>query len=216
MHILAAEEAGVDPWAIVAATAAVLAIPTALFVAWLAYRAIWPRRILRWSVKVTSLKTREMDHGGVAVTHSGAELNEPHLIEVVLHNVGNKDLDVAHFNGLPVELTCSATIVATLDPRSVPAQLRSFGATEDHTRHKLILNTASPLHKKQAMTYRMIVNGTLPEIELQASVSNTRIVRKDESAAEWVPPRVLVASVLSSLCFTGAVVYAASMWARYR
>ncbi|MFE2231738.1 hypothetical protein ACFXA4_04045 [Streptomyces sp. NPDC059442] len=216
MFTVAAEEAGTDPWTIVAAVAAVLAVPTAILVGWLAYRAVWPRRTLRWSVTVTSLKTREMDHGGVAVTHSGAELNEPHLVEVVLRNVGNKDLDVAHFNGLPIELTCSATIVATLDPRSLPAELRSFGATEDHTRRKLTLHTTSPLHKGQAMTYRMIVNGVLPEIELQASVSNTRIVRKDTSEFKELPVGLIAGSGVMSLFFAGTVIWAVSTWVRYR
>lgn len=157
-------------WTGLGAVATVLAIPTALFIGWLGYRAVWPRRKVHWSARVSTL-THEAAHGALTISHGGMPLAAPHVVELEISNVGNKDVEPAHFNGQPVEVTTTADVVALLNEASQPSAQRVLRATLAH--QSLYLSTATPLHRRQTMTYIFLVDGSDPTVWLRASVSNT-------------------------------------------
>jgi hypothetical protein len=180
MLILAAEaeEASETFWTALGAVGAVLAVPTTLFVGWLAYRAVWPRRKVRWSARVSPLMSHSAAHnGGLQVAWTGAPLSRPHIVEVELTNVGNKDVEPAHFNALPVEITSTAPVVALLQDSSEPSVQRVLAPSVSNS--GLSLATSTPLHKGQSLTYVMLVDGARPDIDLRASVSNASFERRD-------------------------------------
>ncbi|MEU7075816.1 hypothetical protein AB0B30_37365 [Streptomyces narbonensis] len=178
MLILAAEEAGSDTWAIVGAIGALLAVPTAILVGWLAYRAVWPRRKVRWSARVSPLMSHiAANGGGLSVALSGTTLATPHIVEVELTNIGHKDLEPTHFNSLPIEITSTVPLVALLQERSEPSVQRVLPATMSS--HSLTLATATPFHRGQVLTYVALVDGTDPKIELQASLTNASVDRRE-------------------------------------
>jgi hypothetical protein len=196
MVILAAEaeEATSETfWTALGAVGAILAVPTALFVGWLAYRAVWPRRKVRWSARVSPLMSHSAAHnGGLQVAWTGSPLSQPHIVEVELTNVGNKDLEPEHFNALPVEVTSTAPVVALLQDSSKPSVQRVLAPSISIS--GLSLATATPLHKGQSLTYVILVDGATPDIDLRASVSNGTFERRDApsqsseiAALKWEP-----------------------------
>jgi len=162
-------------WTAMGAVGAVLAIPTALFMGWLAYRAVWPRRRIYWSARVSTL-THTAAHGALTVTHGSTTLSNPHVVEIDLSNVGNKDLEPAQFNGQPIEVTSTADVIAVLNETSRPTSQRVLPATVQTK--ALSLSPTTPLHQGQTLTYIMLVDGSDPQINLRASVSNTHIKRQ--------------------------------------
>ncbi|MFE1390556.1 hypothetical protein ACFW5M_30895 [Streptomyces albogriseolus] len=211
MLILAAEEASDTFWTAMGAVGAVLAIPTTLFIGWLAYRAVWPRRKVRWSARVSPLMSHSAAHnGGLQVAWTGAPLVRPHIVEVELTNVGNKDLEPAHFNALPVEITSTAPVVALLQEASEPSVQRVL--TPSVSNRGLSLATSTPLHKGQSLTYVMLVDGARPKIDLRASVSNASFDRRDppsQSSEIATTQRVqAVVAIISALAATATGVLA--------
>ncbi|MFF0009935.1 hypothetical protein [Streptomyces sp. NPDC005374] len=162
-------------WTAMGAVGAVLAIPTALFIGWLGYRAVWPRRRIYWSARVSTL-THTAAHGTLTITHGTTTLSNPHVVEIDLSNVGNKDLEPAQFNGQPIEVTSTADVIAVLNETSRPTAQRVLPATVGAK--TLSLNPATPLHQGQTLTYIMLVDGSDPQIDLRASASNTHIKRQ--------------------------------------
>lgn len=187
--LTAATEPANDIWTAVQAMAAAVAIPVTVGLGWLAYRAVWPRRKLRWSARVRPLMSHGAAHTNrLAVDFEGVRLARPHIVEVELSNVGNKDLEPAHFNGTSVDIQSSVTVVELLQGVSSPSVQRVLQPTV--TDHMVSLATATPLHRGQTLTYVMLVDGADPEIQLRASVSNARIERAPVS--EPTVPRSLV------------------------
>lgn len=212
MLILAGEESGADTWAVVGAIGAVLAVPTALLVGWIAYRAIWPRRKVRWSARVSPLMSHSAAHsGGLSVQWSGATLSRPHVIEIELTNIGRKDLEPTHFSSLPVEVACTAPVVALLQERSEPTVQRVLPASMSS--HGLSLATATPFHRGQVLTYVALVDGADPVIDLRASLTNASIDRRDPPSAgteraasarsRWVTLAVMAPFVIVSTLVQG-------------
>lgn len=178
MLILAGEESGAGTWAVVSAIAAVLAVPTALLVGWIAYRAIWPLRRLRWSARVSPLMSHSAAHsGGLSVQWSGAALSRPHVIEIELTNIGRKDLEPTHFSSLPVEVTCTVPVVALLQERSEPTVQRVLPASVSS--QGLSLATTTPFHRRQVLTYVALVDGDDPVVDLRASLTNASVDRRN-------------------------------------
>ncbi|MET7931545.1 hypothetical protein ABZT43_48610 [Streptomyces sp. NPDC005349] len=177
MLMLAAAEP-TDPWSIVAAVATVLGIPVAIMLGWLAYRAVWPRRHVRWSARVSPLMSHGAAHttNRLAVTFTGSQLTRPHIVEVELSNVGNKDLEPSHFNGLPVEITSTVPVVALLTFESDPQFQRVLTPTEKPD--GVDLATSTPFHKGQTLKYVLLVDGQDPTVDLRASVSNAKVDRR--------------------------------------
>ncbi|MFC8702441.1 hypothetical protein ACFUIV_09780 [Streptomyces anulatus] len=174
----AAEESSDVFWTALGAVAAVLAIPAMIGVGWLAYRAVWPRRRVRWSARVSTLMSHGAAHTNrLEVTFTGQTLIRPHIVEIELSNVGNKDLEPAHFSNLPVEITSTVPVVALLQEQSNPSVQRVLAATKRP--RGLELATTTPFHKGQTLTYVLLVDGRQPKIDLRASVSNTKIERSD-------------------------------------
>ncbi|WP_406362397.1 hypothetical protein [Streptomyces sp. NBC_01579] len=174
----AAAESNDAFWTALAALAAVLALPVMIGLGWLAYRAVWPRRKVRWSARVSTLMSHGATHTNrLAVTFTGRTLTRPHIVEIELSNVGNKDLEPSHFSGLPVEITSSVPVVALLQEESKPSVQRVLQATERPS--GLELATITPFHKGQTLNYVLLVDGTEPKIDLRASASNTKIERRD-------------------------------------
>ncbi|GAA2421426.1 hypothetical protein [Streptomyces glaucus] len=211
MVILApAAESADDIWAAVQAVAAVIAIPVAIGLGLLAYRAVWPRRKLRWSARVRPLVSHDAAHTNrLAVVFQGVQLVKPHIVEVELSNVGNKDLEPAHFNGTPVDIRSSVPIVELLQHGSSPGVQRVLRPTV--TGRTVSLDTRTPLHSGQTLTYVMLVDGADPGIELLASVSNTRIERAPASgpvtprAAFVKPALVLLVATLLVMAASGVL-----------
>ncbi|MET9470478.1 MULTISPECIES: hypothetical protein [unclassified Streptomyces] len=173
----AAEESNDVFWTALAAIAAVLAIPTMIALGWLAYRAVWPRRKVRWSARVSTLMSHGAAHTNrLAVTFTGQTLTRPHIVEIELSNVGNKDLEPSHFSSLPLEIISSVPVVALLQKESKPAVQRVLDPTELPS--GLELATSTPFHKGQTLNYVLLVDGPEPKIDLRASVSNTKIERR--------------------------------------
>ncbi|MCX4455739.1 hypothetical protein OOK58_27575 [Streptomyces sp. NBC_01728] len=174
----AAEESNDVFWTALAAVAAVLALPVMVGLGWLAYRAVWPRRKVRWSARVSPLMSHGAAHTNrLGVTFTGRTLTRPHIVEIELSNVGNKDLEPAHFSSLPLDITSTVPVVALLQGKSKPSVQRVLAATEAPGGLELATNT--PFHKGQTLTYVMLVDGPEPKIDLRASVSNTKIERRD-------------------------------------
>ncbi|MGW3763071.1 hypothetical protein [Streptomyces sp. NPDC005131] len=173
----AAEESNDVFWTALGAVAAVLAIPTMIGLGWLAYRAVWPRRKVRWSARVSPLMSHGAAHTNrLAITFTGRTLTRPHIVEIELSNVGNKDLEPSHFSSLPIEITSSVPVVALLQKESKPAVQRVLAALERPS--GLELATSTPFHKGQTLNYVLLVDGPDPTIDLRASVSNTKIERR--------------------------------------
>ncbi|AZQ40060.1 hypothetical protein EJ357_47320 [Streptomyces cyaneochromogenes] len=162
-------------WTALGAVGAMLALPTALFIGWLGYRAVWPRRRIEWSARVSPL-THTAAHGALTITHGSTTLSNPHVVEIDLSNAGNKDLETAQFNGQPIEITSTADVVAVLNQTSRPTSQRVLAATPQA--NAVSLAPATPLHQGQTLTYVILVDGPDPQIDLRASASNTRIKRQ--------------------------------------
>jgi hypothetical protein len=198
MALTAASESSEAFWTALAAIAALLAIPTAIGVGWLAYRAVWPRRKVRWSARVSPLMSHDAaDTSVLSVSHTGSVLAKPHVVEVELTNTGNKDLEPSHFNGLPVEITSSVDLVALLQETSKPSVQRVLPATASSDR--LSLATPTPLHKGQTLTYVMLIDGQDPKINLQASLTNGTVERHDP------PAQADIRKLTRALAFAAAV-----------
>ncbi|MEV7078646.1 hypothetical protein AB0N88_08895 [Streptomyces sp. NPDC093516] len=188
-------------WTALGAMAAVLAVPTAVGVGWLAYRAVWPRRRVRWSVRVSPL----MSHGAahterLTISFTGQRLDRPHIVEVQLSNVGNKDLEPAHFHGQPLEITSSARVLSVLQSSSKPATQRVLPAREDD--HTVTVSADTPFHKGQTLTYVLLVDGAGPSIGMRASLSNTKLERRDPPSligpTQAIAARIAVATAAGS------------------
>ncbi|MFF7436975.1 hypothetical protein [Streptomyces sp. NPDC008122] len=150
--------------------------------------------------------------GGLQVAWSGTALTRPHIVEVELTNVGNKDLEPVHFNGAPVEVTSTVPVVALLQERSEPPVQRVLASTP--TAAGLTLATTTPLHKGQTLTYVLLVDGADPEIGLQESVSNASFERRDppspgsEIAAASRSARMLAAAAIMLMVVLITISYA--------
>ena len=210
MTLLGAEAATDETfWAAAGAVAALLAIPTTIAMGWLAYRAAWPRRVLRWSARPSSLTwDAAPGPGGLAVTYAGTQLTQPHIVEVELSNVGNKDVDPAHFNGRPIEITSNRPVIAVLQQTSEPAVQRVLTATQHPDRVEL--DTGTPLHKGQTVRYVVLTDGlphnpgaSLPDIDLRISVSNCKVERR--AAASLQPTRDRIGTLASVVTAVGAL-----------
>ncbi|MGW8955920.1 hypothetical protein [Streptomyces sp. NPDC055709] len=81
-----------------------------------------------------------------------------------------------------MEIISSARMVALLQHGSNPPIQRPLAPSE--TPNGLSMATATPLHKGQTLTYVMLVDGSDPEIELRASVSNAKFDRAPEPSLE--------------------------------
>lgn len=216
--LAAAAEPADDIWAAVQAVTAVVAIPVTISLGWLAYRAVWPRRKLRWSARVRPLMSHGAAHTNrLAVDFQGVRLARPHIVEVELSNVGNKDLEPVHFNGRSVDIHSSVSVVDVLQHGSSPSVQRTLQPVVIGGR--VSLATATPLHRGQTLTYVLLVDGADPEIELRASVSNARIERVPVSEPT-VPRAVVVKQVLVLLSatllvtLTAGVLFYFYMWRR--
>lgn len=203
MLILAAE---LDDgfWTALGAVGAVLAVPAMIGVGWLGYRAVWPRRKVRWSARIRPLMSHEAGHTSrLTMEFEGSQLRRPHFVEIELSNVGNKDLEPAHFNGLPVDIRSSVPVVALLGHGSDPSVQRVFRPTHADP-HLVSLETTTPLHKGQTMAYVMLVDGFEPKVELRASVSNAKVEERVPGThfMRAAPDRLLTAAAISATVST--------------
>ncbi|MFJ4125967.1 hypothetical protein ACIP3U_32115 [[Kitasatospora] papulosa] len=206
MLILAADDTF---WTGASAIGTLLAIPTMIGLGWLAYRAVWPRRKVHWSARVRPLMSHESAHTNrLNVDWTGTRLRSPHIVEVELRNVGNKDLEPSHFHALPIEILSTAQVVALLSHSSEPSVQRVLTPTQTPT--GLTLATATPLHKKQSLTYVMLVDGRDPKIGLRASVSNAKfhqvpaasLVEDGSTGLRWVTICATLATALVAVTQT--------------
>ncbi|MET7631806.1 hypothetical protein ABZS53_15320 [Streptomyces sp. NPDC005499] len=169
-------------WSAVAAVAAILTIPVAIWAAWTAQRAVWPRRQIRWSASVSSLVSHGAAHTNLGVTWLGSALSHPHIVQINLRNVGNKDLEPAHFSGRPIEILCSVPITAILEQESRPSVHRALEATNHGSR--LEVDVSTPLHRKQELRYVVLVDGPDPDLRLRVSLTNGSTSRRHDLSLE--------------------------------
>ncbi|MFJ4845136.1 hypothetical protein [Streptomyces sp. NPDC088733] len=161
-------------WTALGAVAAVLAIPTAVMLGWLSYRAVWPRRTIEWSASISPLVHGAAHTSRLTVEFSGTRLRHPHIVEVHLLNEGKKDIEPAHFSGHPIEITSTGRVVGVLQQLSSPGR-RPFNTTEHPNRVEL--DPSTPLHSKQVLRYVFLVDGPDPEIDIIASTLNCDLKR---------------------------------------
>jgi hypothetical protein len=159
-----------------------------------------------------------MSHGAahterLRVQFAGQWLDRPHIVEVQLSNVGNKDLEPQHFNGLPLEILSTARVVSLLQESSEPSTQRTLQATVEPG--GFVLSPVTPFHKGQTLNYVALVDGASPEVALRASISNTAIDRQDaptlvtlpmRTPPQWVAILGVVAIVGNVVLSTGALV----------
>ncbi|MFE2539009.1 hypothetical protein [Actinacidiphila glaucinigra] len=196
-------------WSALSAVGTVAAVIVAVAAIYFAYRATVPRRRVRWSARVSSLMSHGAAHThGLDVTWLGHSLSHPHIVEVELSNVGNKDLDVDGFNGRPIEILSDKPVVALLKQTSVPAVQRVLNATAHADRVEL--DTTTPFHRGQTLRYVLLVDGQEPYIDLRTSISNCTPERHSPPSLQPAFMREFLASGVAgaSAAGIGAIVIA--------
>lgn len=198
-------------WTAVGAVAGLMA---ALFAAWgvfVAWRAAVPKRKLTWSYETTPLLMST--YSGLQVTLSGTPLSHPNTLRLTIHNQGNRDLSAEHFSGQPIEFRTDANIVSILRKSSAPSS-RRVPEAEIHGNALHVL--PSVLHRKQSITYLLLVDGVDPEVaEFRESLSHSTLTeRKDTSnsfggSASFRPvvTGITLIATVGALLFTGLSTY---------
>ncbi len=189
-------------WTALGSVAAALGVLATLYVGWLAWRTAVPRRKVRWAAEVKPL-LHGVGHGALAVSHGGTTLSRPHVLELTLTNVGNRDLEAAHFSNQPIEFTSSATFIDVLSQVSSPSSQRIIPATISGTKLEL---TPGTLHRHQSITYTALVDGASPTIDAVASLSNGDFQRRRGSDASQSTDRTQIAvAIVGALASAVAV-----------
>ncbi|MFC3572933.1 hypothetical protein ACFOZ0_06505 [Streptomyces yaanensis] len=182
-------------WTALGSVAAALGVLATLYVGWLAWRTAVPRRKVRWEAEVKPL-LHGVGHGALTVSHSGATLSRPHVLELKLTNAGNRDLEASHFGGQPIDFTSSAVFIDVLAQSSSPSSQRVIPVTFSGT--KLIL-TPGTLHRRQTVTYTALVDGADPTIDAVASLSNGDFQRRRAASADQSERRLQVTVAIMGL-----------------
>ncbi|WP_326555030.1 hypothetical protein [Micromonospora sp. NBC_01813] len=101
---------------------AVAALICAIAAAYFAREALFPPR-RRLVVRVLPPVPLSQEGGlGVAVSHEGRSLPDPHVVTVLLRNTGRHAIATTHFDrDRPISVDINATIEAILSPTDLPA-----------------------------------------------------------------------------------------------
>ncbi|MFD8211302.1 hypothetical protein ACFV2S_33475 [Streptomyces sp. NPDC059695] len=147
------------------AVAAVAAVLATLIAGRWAYSAVVAKRTATFTAEITPMLSSS--HSGLSVTLGADRLQNPHVASLFLDNVGRREIEVAAFNGEPIEFGFDSRIVSIL--------------TSDTTRNRMVppatirgnslLIDPYVIHKKQMIVYKLLLDGADPAVSLRHNLS---------------------------------------------
>ncbi|MEV5688629.1 hypothetical protein AB0L68_36535 [Streptomyces sp. NPDC052164] len=191
--------AGDVNWAeALSAIAAPLGVAASLLACYWAFRAVVPKRRVVYSIEFTPLLSST--YSGLTVNLGAERLAEPQTATLKVTNLGNREIEVEHFNGEAIEFEMNARVVSVLtsessDNRRVPPAAAHGNALQ-----------IDPyvIHRKQEISYKLLLDGRNPRLSLQHNVSAQ--LHKDKRQA--TKARIFVGTlvpVLSGVIAAGLV-----------
>lgn len=151
----------------VSAVAAPAGVLATLLVGWWTWRAAVPHRKVAYSIEFTPLLSST--HSGLTVNLGSERIAHPHTATLKVANVGNREIEVDHFNGESVDFGMNARIVSVLRSRSTDSRRVPPVSIHGNT---LQLDPYI-IHKKQEVVYKLLLDGSDPSLTLRHSLSGS-------------------------------------------
>lgn len=148
------------------------------------WRAAVPQRKVAYSFDVTPLLNGRAGNVDDVMVYRGTErLAHPHTATLKLVNVGNREIEAAHFNGAPVEFSLNARVIAELDRET--GDNRRIPPME--TNGSALYVQPFVIHKGQEIAYKLLLDGPSPAAQPRHSLSAELRVdhRFAKSLAGW-------------------------------
>jgi hypothetical protein len=164
-------------WAAFAAIGTVLGIPLSV---WGAYWIANPKRRLTWDFGATAVlpsRAANAVRTTLEVRHNGRVIVDPHLLEVVLHNDGRRDIPSEAFDaGQPLKVDVGAPILELLPPSSKPPGYRIPSITvEDST----LQIGPGLIAKGQRLTLFFFTDGRTTHPSIDAALIDVRVRQRE-------------------------------------
>ncbi|MFD7677489.1 hypothetical protein [Streptomyces sp. NPDC060187] len=177
----------------VGAVAAMASVLLGGWTTWVAWRAAVPYRELNYSTEMTPLLSSM--HRELTVSLGGDVLDNPHAAKVRIENIGNREIEAAAFNGEPIELNMNAHIVAVLDSHTN----RNWRVPPFDVRGDTLYIEPYVIHKGQVATFKLLLDGSRPEMTLRHSLS----ARVGKGLVNWkaIAVTFVITSILLSMAF---------------
>ncbi|GGP39161.1 hypothetical protein ACWDY7_05750 [Streptomyces calvus] len=162
---------------------------------WWTWRAAVPHRKATYSVEITPLLSST--HSGLSVSLGVDQLAHPHTVTLKVTNTGNREIVASSFNGEPIEFQMGARVVSVLSKDTTGN--RRVPPTSIHGNALHI--DPYVLHKKQQVTYKLLIDGPAPELKIRHSLSaslkpdNTQAMRSARYLAMTVGAGIAAAMI---------------------
>jgi hypothetical protein len=173
------------------AVAAVLSVIATLYVGWLAYRAAVPHRKIGYELEFTPLLSST--HAGLTVSLDTERLAQPQTATLKIANTGTREIQPATFNGESMEFQLGVRVVSVLESSSTDSR-RVLPYT---IRGDSLHIEPYVLHRRQEVTYKLLLDGEIPSRSLTHSLS-ARVVKGIQSSASRGAP-TLVAGIAAAV-----------------
>ncbi|MCM2388766.1 hypothetical protein [Streptomyces albipurpureus] len=168
--------------------------------AWAAIRSAHPVRRLTYQLKKNvALVDDDQYSSHLTVSHDGAVLQAPRIAEIVVTNVGRKDITAQQFHGdAPIVFDLGASVAALLSSTSSPD---STSAPAADTAGTSIRVPPSLLKRRQSISYTVLVDGRESELRCTAALTDTTVSHAEESKSQRGLMPILAGLTASLIAF---------------
>ncbi|MER5780192.1 hypothetical protein ABT104_00475 [Streptomyces mobaraensis] len=164
---------------------------------WATLKAANPKLRLVYRLNLATKLLGHHDSSGLHVMHNGEALANPHVAEVLVANVGRRDIVASMFHGnTPLTLDLGEPILTLLATKSHPTGTLAPPMVITDTKLGV---QPSHIVRGQKVTYTLLLDGPVSDVVAIPSLVNVDLRKTDSSISNFMISILLAAGLLIAI-----------------